>query len=63
VTMVTAMTQYTTELSYAAIAEVVNEEVMIMPMIEDQEGAENVESVLLEVNPRLAGPRIQKTTS
>jgi 2-keto-3-deoxy-L-rhamnonate aldolase RhmA len=45
VTMVTAMTQYTTELSYGAIAEVVNEEVMIMPMIETKEGVENVEWV------------------
>jgi 2-keto-3-deoxy-L-rhamnonate aldolase RhmA len=41
--MVTAMTQYTAQLSYAAIAEVVNEEVMIMPMIETKEGVENVE--------------------
>ncbi|KAL0783225.1 hypothetical protein CaCOL14_001131 [Colletotrichum acutatum] len=43
VTMVTAMTQYTTTLSYAAIAEVVNDEVLIMPMIETKEGVENVE--------------------
>ncbi|KAI4594923.1 hypothetical protein KJ359_007446 [Pestalotiopsis sp. 9143b] len=43
VTMVTAMTQYTTNLSYAAIGQVVNDEVMIMPMIETQEGIENVE--------------------
>lgn len=43
VTMVTAMTQYTAQLSYAAIAEVVNEEVLIMPMIETKEGVENVE--------------------
>ena len=43
VTMVTAMTQYTTTLSYAAIAEVVNDEVMIMPMIETCEGVDNVE--------------------
>lgn len=42
-TMVTAMTQYTTNLSYAAIGEVVNDEVMIMPMIETTEGIENVE--------------------
>ncbi|KAK6063136.1 4-hydroxy-2-oxovalerate aldolase (HpcH/HpaI aldolase) [Seiridium cupressi] len=45
VTMVTAMTQYTTTLSYAAIGEVVNQEVMIMPMIETQEGVENVEKI------------------
>ncbi|KAK9780279.1 hypothetical protein SCAR479_02916 [Seiridium cardinale] len=45
VTMVTAMTQYTTTLSYAAIGEVVNQEVMIMPMIETQEGVENVENI------------------
>ncbi|KAK1983063.1 Pyruvate/Phosphoenolpyruvate kinase-like domain-containing protein [Colletotrichum cereale] len=42
VTMVTAMTQYTTQLSYATIAEVVNNEVLIMPMIETKEGVENV---------------------
>lgn len=41
--MVTAMTQYETRISYAAIAEVVNQEVMIMPMIETEEGVENVE--------------------
>tara|TARA_R110002060_G_scaffold2817_6_gene4617 strand:- start:210 stop:335 length:126 start_codon:yes stop_codon:yes gene_type:complete len=41
--MVTAMTQYTTSLSYSTIAEVVNDEVMIMPMIETKEGVENVE--------------------
>jgi 4-hydroxy-2-oxoheptanedioate aldolase len=41
--MVNAMTQYTTQLSYAAIGEVVNDEVMIMPMIETQEGIDNVE--------------------
>lgn len=41
--MVSAMTQYTTKLSYAAVAEVVNQEVMIMPMIESQEGVDNVE--------------------
>jgi len=45
VTMVTAMTQYTTNLSYAAIAEVVNDEVLIMPMIETKEGVENVEAI------------------
>ncbi|KAK1573255.1 HpcH/HpaI aldolase [Colletotrichum navitas] len=45
VTMVTAMTQYTTELSYATIAEVVNNEVLIMPMIETKEGVENVEAI------------------
>jgi len=45
--MATAMTQYTTELSYAAIAEVVNDEVLIMPMIETKEGVENVEYVPL----------------
>lgn len=44
VTMVTAMTQYTTALSYAAIAEVVNDEV-IMPMIETREGVESVEAI------------------
>jgi 4-hydroxy-2-oxoheptanedioate aldolase len=41
--MVTSMTQYTTQLSYAAIAEVVNEEVMIIPMIETKGGVENIE--------------------
>jgi hypothetical protein len=41
--MVTAMTQYTTTLGYAAIAEVVNDAVLIMPMIETIEGVENVE--------------------
>ncbi|KAF4121456.1 HpcH/HpaI aldolase/citrate lyase family [Geosmithia morbida] len=45
VTMVSAMTQYTTELSYATISEVVNNEVMIMPMIESQEGVDNVEEI------------------
>lgn len=45
--MVTAMTQYTTHLSYAAIAEVVNDEVLIMPMIETKEGVENVEYIPL----------------
>ncbi|KAH8898962.1 HpcH/HpaI aldolase [Thozetella sp. PMI_491] len=45
VTMVTAMTQYETSLSYAAIAEVVNEEVMIMPMIETEDGVKNVEAI------------------
>lgn len=44
-TMVTAMTQYTTTLSYAAIGEVVNNEVIIMPMIETRDGVENVEYV------------------
>ncbi|UQC74934.1 HpcH/HpaI aldolase [Colletotrichum lupini] len=43
--MVTAMTQYTTTLSYAAIAEVVNDDVLIMPMIETREGVENVEAI------------------
>ncbi|KAK8846888.1 hypothetical protein IAR55_005978 [Kwoniella newhampshirensis] len=45
VTMVTAMTQYSTQLSYAAIAEVVNDNVLIMPMIETQEGLANVEAI------------------
>ncbi|KAJ4998309.1 4-hydroxy-2-oxovalerate aldolase [Colletotrichum sp. SAR 10_66] len=36
---------YTTQLSYAAIAEVVNDEVLIMPMIETKEGVENVEAI------------------
>ncbi|KXS96248.1 hypothetical protein AC578_5481 [Pseudocercospora eumusae] len=45
VTMVTAMTQYETRLSYATISEVVNESVMIMPMIETIEGVENVEQI------------------
>ncbi|KAK0374062.1 HpcH/HpaI aldolase [Colletotrichum limetticola] len=45
VTMVTAMTQYTTTLSYAAIAEVVNDDVLIMPMIETRESVENVEAI------------------
>lgn len=44
--MVTAMTQYTTTLSYAAISEVVNDAVLIMPMIETKEGVENVEYAL-----------------
>lgn len=43
--MVTAMTQYTTDLSYGAISQVVNEEVLIMPMIETEEGVKNVEYV------------------
>lgn len=41
--MVQPMTQYSTELSYATVAEVVNDEVIIMPMIETKEGVENVE--------------------
>jgi len=45
VTMVTAMTQYATNLSYGAIAEVVNDNVMIMPMIETEEGLANVEAI------------------
>ncbi|KAL7425270.1 hypothetical protein Q5752_000958 [Cryptotrichosporon argae] len=45
VTMVTAMTQYTTSLSYAAIAEYVNNNVLIFPMIETQEGLANVEEI------------------
>lgn len=43
--MVSAMTQYETRLSYAAIAEVVNDAVLIMPMIETVEGVENVEQI------------------
>ncbi|ORY25462.1 HpcH/HpaI aldolase [Naematelia encephala] len=45
VTMVTAMTQYSTQLSYAAIGQVVNDNVLMMPMIETQEGLANVESI------------------
>ncbi|WWD22198.1 hypothetical protein CI109_106689 [Kwoniella shandongensis] len=45
VTMVTAMTQYSTQLSYATVAEVVNDNVLIMPMIETQEGLANVEAI------------------
>ncbi|KAH8673397.1 HpcH/HpaI aldolase [Xylariales sp. PMI_506] len=45
VTMVTAMTQYTTNLTYDAIAEAVNDQVLIMPMIETQEGVDNVEAI------------------
>ncbi|KAK1499139.1 HpcH/HpaI aldolase [Colletotrichum tamarilloi] len=45
VPIVTAMTQYTTTLSYAAIAEVVNDDVLIMAMIEIREGVENVEAI------------------
>jgi hypothetical protein len=44
--MVTAMTQYSTNLSYGDIAVVVNDNVMIMPMIETDEGLANVEYVL-----------------
>lgn len=43
--MVTAMTQYETRLSYSTISEVVNDAVMIMPMIETREGVENVEDI------------------
>lgn len=45
VTMVTAMTQYETRLSYSAISAVVNDAVMIMPMIETIEGVQNVEQI------------------
>ncbi|CAK4033813.1 aldolase [Lecanosticta acicola] len=45
VTMVSAMTQYETRLSYSTISDVVNDAVMIMPMIETVEGVENVEQI------------------
>ncbi|KAI8283788.1 hypothetical protein K4K59_007627 [Colletotrichum sp. SAR11_240] len=45
---------YTTQLSYAAIAEVVNDEVLIMPMIETKEGVENVEYVCLLFQSKLS---------
>ena len=44
-TMVTAMTQYAVGLPYAAIGHVVNDNVLIMPMIETEEGLANVEWV------------------
>lgn len=43
--MVSAMTQYETRLSYSTISKVVNEAVLIMPMIETIEGVENVERI------------------
>lgn len=43
--MVSAMTQYETRLSYPTISTVVNDTVLIMPMIETIEGVENVESI------------------
>ena len=43
--MVSAMTQYETRLSYSTISTVVNDAVMIMPMIETIEGVENVEQI------------------
>ncbi|KAF2171781.1 hypothetical protein M409DRAFT_50425 [Zasmidium cellare ATCC 36951] len=45
VTMVSAMTQYETRLSYSTISTVVNDAVMIMPMIETTTGVENVEQI------------------
>ncbi|WVQ83442.1 hypothetical protein IAT38_005583 [Cryptococcus sp. DSM 104549] len=45
VTMVTAMTQYSSGIGYRAIGQVVNENVMIMPMIETEEGVANVEEI------------------
>lgn len=45
-TMVTAMTQYTVGLPYAAIGHVVNDNVLIMPMIETEEGLANVEDIV-----------------
>jgi hypothetical protein len=47
VTMVTAMTQYSSNIGYRAIAQAVNDNVLIMPMIETREGVENVEWVEL----------------
>jgi len=45
-TMVTAMTQYAAMgLSYRAVGEVVNENIMIMPMIETVDGVKNVEEI------------------
>lgn len=41
--MVTAMTQYSSNIGYRAIAQAVNDNVLIMPMIETREGVENVE--------------------
>lgn len=60
--MVTAMTQYTTQLSYAAIAEVVNDEVLIMPMIETKEGVENVEYVYIRFSRRTNPARLLAET-
>ncbi|GFZ42999.1 hypothetical protein JCM24511_00717 [Saitozyma sp. JCM 24511] len=45
VTMVTAMTQYSSNIGYRAIAQAVNDNVLIMPMIETREGVENVEEI------------------
>lgn len=39
------MTQYATGFTYDTIAEVVNNEVLIMPMIETNEGVANVEAI------------------
>ena len=43
--MVTPQTQYEVGLNYAALAPVVNDEIMIMPMIETQEGLDNIEEI------------------
>lgn len=45
VTMLTPLTQYSTGLDFAAISEVSNDATLVMPMIEDLEGLENVKSV------------------
>ncbi len=46
-TMVTPMMQYSTGIDFRAVAQVSNENVLIMPMIETVEGVENVESVVV----------------
>jgi 2-keto-3-deoxy-L-rhamnonate aldolase RhmA len=48
--MVTAMTQYSSNIGYRAIAQAVNDNVLIMPMIETREGVENVEWVGVAVS-------------
>ncbi|KAF2448076.1 HpcH/HpaI aldolase [Karstenula rhodostoma CBS 690.94] len=45
VTMVQPMTQYATNFTYDIIAQVVNDAVLIMPMIETNEGVANVEAI------------------
>lgn len=43
VTMFTAVTQYQTSVGFGAITQVVNDSILIMPMIETAEGVANVE--------------------
>jgi 2-keto-3-deoxy-L-rhamnonate aldolase RhmA len=42
-TMFTAVSQYQTTIGHAAVSQVVNDTVLIMPMVETVEGLENVE--------------------